>query len=141
PGPGDLRVPGAGAPVRGAPGPGRAAGAELVTAHAAPRIGVRLTPLMVRVVCGLLLLLAVVGLILLGLWGIWVIVAALMGLALWEFRRLSEGMGFQAPIWLLFPLAFYLAFSSTLLKAIPLELVLALALILGLTVFLFLPGR
>ena len=38
---------------------------------------------------------------------------ALMGLALWEFRRLSEGMGFQAPSWLLFPLAFYLAFSGT----------------------------
>jgi len=112
-----------------------------VTAHAAPRVGVRLSPLMVRVVSGVLLLLAVVGLILLGLWGIWIIVAALMGLALWEFRKLSEGMGFQAPTWLLFPLAFYLAFSGTLLKAIPLELVLALALIVGLTAFLFLPGR
>ncbi|MDQ6921213.1 MAG: hypothetical protein M3170_06410, partial [Candidatus Dormibacteraeota bacterium] len=64
-----------------------------MTAHAAPRTGVRLGPLMVRVVSGVLLLLAVVGLILLGLWGIWIIVAALMGLALWEFRRLSEGMG------------------------------------------------
>jgi phosphatidate cytidylyltransferase len=96
---------------------------------------------MVRVISGALLLVAVVGLILLGLWGIWIIVAALMGLALWEFRRLSDLMGFRAPSWLLFPLAFYMAFSGTLLRAVPLELVLAVALIVGLTVFLFLPGR
>jgi phosphatidate cytidylyltransferase len=96
---------------------------------------------MIRVLSGGLLLLAVVGLILLGLWGIWIIVAALLGLALWEFRRLSSLMGFRAPSWLLFPLAFYLAASGTVLQAIPLELVLAIALILGLSVFLFLPGR
>ena len=112
-----------------------------MTAHAAPRPGLRLGPLALRVVSGGLLLAAVVGLILLGLWGIWVIVVALMGVALWEFRRLSDQIGFRAPSWLLFPLAFYLAFSGTLLQAVPLELVLAVALIVGLTVFLFIPGR
>lgn len=112
-----------------------------MTVDAAPRVGVRLNPLMLRIVSGVLLLLAVVGLVLLGLWGIWIVVAALMAVALWEFRRLSEGLGLQAPIWLLFPLAFYLAFSGTVLRAVPLELVLALTLIVGLPVFLFLPGR
>jgi phosphatidate cytidylyltransferase len=96
---------------------------------------------MVRVLTGLLLLAAVVGLILLGRWGIWAIVVTLSGLALWEFRRLSDRMGFRAPSWLLFPLAAYFAFSGTLLRAVPLQLVLALALIGGLTVFLFIPGR
>jgi phosphatidate cytidylyltransferase len=112
-----------------------------VTTHAAPRPNVKLGPLMLRMLTGGLLLLAVVGLILLGLWGIYIIVAALMGLALWEFRRLSDLMGFRAPSWLLFPLAAYLALSGTLLQAIPLQVVLGLALIVGLTVFLFLPGR
>ena len=109
--------------------------------QAASRPAVRLTPLMVRVLSGLLLLAAVVGLILLGRWGIWAIVVTLSGLALWEFRRLSDRMGFRAPSWLLFPLAAYFAFSGTLLRAVPLQLVLALALIGGLSVFLFIPGR
>ncbi len=109
--------------------------------EAATQPAVKLTPLMVRVVSGVLLLAAVVGLILLGRWGIWAIVVVLSGVALWEFRRLSDLIGFRAPSWLLFPLGAYFAFSGTVLQAIPLQLVLALALIGGLSVFLFIPGR
>jgi phosphatidate cytidylyltransferase len=63
------------------------------------------------------------------------------GLALWEFRGLSEKMGQLAPSWLLYPLGVFFAFSGTLLKAVSVELVLAVALIAGLSVFLVLPGR
>ena len=45
--------------------------------EAATQPAVKLTPLMVRVVSGVLLLAAVVGLILLGRWGIWAIVVVL----------------------------------------------------------------
>jgi phosphatidate cytidylyltransferase len=93
------------------------------------------------VVSGTVLLGAVVALLLLGLPGIWVVVVALLLAALWEFRRLSDLLGFRAPSWLLFPLGLYFAFSGTLLRAVPIELTLAVALIAGLTVFLFLPGR
>jgi phosphatidate cytidylyltransferase len=93
------------------------------------------------VVSGTLLLALVLGLVLLGLPGIWALVVALLLVALWELRRLSDLMGFRAPTWLLFPLGLYFAFSGTVLQQVPVELVLAVALIAGLTVFLFLPGR
>jgi phosphatidate cytidylyltransferase len=112
-----------------------------VSSHAWPRPNFRLGPLALRVVSGTLLLGAVVGLLLLGLPGIWVVVVALLLVALWEFRRLSDLMGSRAPSWLLFPLGLYFAFSGTVLRAVPIELTLAVALIAGLTVFLFLPGR
>lgn len=112
-----------------------------MSTQARPRVGLRLSPLMVRVVSGVLLLALVVGLVLLGLVGIWALIAALLVLALWEFRRLSDLMGFRAPSWLLYPLGFYFALSGTVLHAVPVEVVLALTLIAGLTVFLFLPGR
>ena len=112
-----------------------------MSSHAPPRPGYRLGSLGVRVVSGTVLLGAVVALLLLGLPGIWVVVVALLLAALWEFRRLSDLLGFRAPSWLLFPLGLYFAFSGTLLRAVPIELTLAVALIAGLTVFLFLPGR
>ena len=112
-----------------------------MSTHAPPRPGFRLSPLLVRVVSGTLLLALVVGLVLLGLPGIWALVVALLLVALWELRRLSDLMGFRAPTWLLFPLGLYFAFSGTVLEQVPVELVLAVALIAGLTVFLFLPGR
>ncbi|TMC05191.1 MAG: phosphatidate cytidylyltransferase [Chloroflexi bacterium] len=63
------------------------------------------------------------------------------GLAVWEFRGLSDRMGYRAPSWLLYPLGLVFAFSGTLLNAVPLELVLSITLIAGLSVFLVLPGR
>ena len=112
-----------------------------MSTQAPPRPGFRLSPLLLRVVSGTLLLALVLGLVLLGLPGIWALVVALLLVALWELRRLSDLMGFRAPTWLLFPLGLYFAFSGTVLQQVPVELVLAVALIAGLTVFLFLPGR
>ncbi len=100
-----------------------------------------LSPLTVRILSGGVLLLALIGLLLLGRPGIYVIVVVVGGLALWEFRLLSDKFGFRAPSWLIFPLGAYLAFSGTLLKAIDLELILSLALVGGLATFLFLPER
>jgi phosphatidate cytidylyltransferase len=100
-----------------------------------------LDPLVVRVISGVLLVAAVGGLLLAGRPGIYVLAAVLGGLALWEFRGLSEHMGFRAPSWLLYPLGVVFALSGTLLKLVPLEQVLSVALIAGLSVFLVLPGR
>jgi phosphatidate cytidylyltransferase len=97
--------------------------------------------LLVRVASALVLIVLVVGLLALGKAGLFALVVLLAALALWEFRRLSGLMGFRAPTWLLYPLGFYFAFSATEFKAIPVQLVLAVALIVGLSVFLFLPGR
>ncbi len=100
-----------------------------------------LNPLMVRVVSGLLLLAVLVGLLVVGLVGVYVIVLVLGGVGLWEFRGLSARMGYRAPSWLLYPLGVFFTLSGTLLERVPLQLVLAIALIAGLSVFLFLPGR
>lgn len=112
-----------------------------MSTHATPRSAFRLSSLTVRVLSGVLFLALVVGLVMLGLPGIWVLAVTLLLVALWEFRRLSDLMGFRAPSWLLFPLGLYFAFSGTVLERVPVELALAVALIAGLTVFLFLPGR
>ena len=101
----------------------------------------RLNPLAVRVLSGVLLAVLVGGLLAVGRPGIYAIVIVVGGVALWEFRGLSRRMGYRAPSWLLYPLGLVFAFSGTLLKAIPLELVLSVALIAGLSVFLVLPGR
>jgi phosphatidate cytidylyltransferase len=50
-------------------------------------------------------------------------------------------MGYRAPVWLLYPLGACFMFSGTLLRRLPLEAVLSMALIVGLSVFLFLPTR
>jgi phosphatidate cytidylyltransferase len=101
----------------------------------------RLDPLAVRVLSGVLLAGVVGGLLAAGLPGIYALVLAIGALALWEFRGLSRRMGYRAPSWLLYPLGLIFAFSGTLLKAVPLQVVLSVALIAGLSVFLVLPGR
>lgn len=100
-----------------------------------------LSPLRVRVLSGTVLLAATVALLAVGLIGLCVIVVVLSALALWEFRGLSDRWGYRAPSWLLYPLGYFFAFSGTLLKAAPLDVVLSVALIGGLSVFLVLPGR
>jgi len=97
--------------------------------------------LMVRILSAFVILGIVIGLILAGTYGAYALVLVLGGLALWEFIGLSEGMGSRAPAWLLFPLGIFFAFSSTVLKEIDVELVLALALVGGLAAFLVMPGR
>jgi phosphatidate cytidylyltransferase len=100
-----------------------------------------LNPLVVRVASGVVLAAALVGLLLLGLYGLYAVVVIVGGAALWEFKGLSARMGYRAPVWLLYPLGACFMFSGTLLKRLPLEAVLAVALIFGLSAFLFLPTR
>ncbi len=97
--------------------------------------------LMVRILSGFVMLGAVIGLVFLGIWGVYLLVLILGGLALWEFNGLSEGMGSRAPAWLLYPLGLFFAFSGTVLKQVDVTLVLALTLVGGLGAFLFVPGR
>jgi phosphatidate cytidylyltransferase len=99
------------------------------------------SPLMVRILSAFVILALVIGLIFAGMWGVWVLVLLLGGLALWEFHQLSDLMGFRAPSWLLFPLGAYFAFSGTVLKQIDVELVLSLALVGGLAAFLVVQGK
>jgi phosphatidate cytidylyltransferase len=100
-----------------------------------------LNPLLVRILSAAVLVVIVVGLLALGQAGMFALIVLLAALALWEFRRLSGLMGYRAPMWLLFPLGFYFTFSGTQLRNLPVQVVLAVALIGGLTPFLFLPGR
>jgi len=97
-------------------------------------------PLTVRVLSGVLLVAAVIGLIAVGRAGVYLMVVIVAGIALWEFRGLSGGMGYRAPGWLLYPLGGVLVFSGTLLAGIPLQAVLGVALVVGLSGFLVLPG-
>jgi phosphatidate cytidylyltransferase len=99
------------------------------------------SPLMVRILSGFVMLGVVIGLVLAGLYGVYLLVLILAGLALWEFIGLSDGMGSRAPAWLLFPLGAFFAFSGTVLKHVDLTLVLSLALVGGLAAFLVVPGR
>lgn len=101
----------------------------------------KLSPLMVRILSAFVMLAIVIGLVLAGRLGVYVLVLLLGGLALYEFNGLSEGMGARAPAWLLFPLGAFFAFSGTVLKEIDVNLVLSLALVGGLAAFLVLPGR
>ena len=103
--------------------------------------GWKLSPLMVRILSGVVILAAVIGLVYAGLYGVYVLVLILGGLALWEFDGLSEKMGSHAPWWVLFPLGLFFAFSGTVLKGIDVNLVLALSLVGGLAAFLVVPGR
>ena len=99
------------------------------------------SPLMIRILSAFVILGGVIGLVFAGIFGVYVLVLILGGLALWEFDGLSEGMGSRAPAWLLFPLGAFFAFSGTLLKAVDVNLVLALSLVGGLAAFLVVPGR
>src|SRR6202049_2847667 len=97
--------------------------------------------LMVRILSAFVILAIVIGLALARPWGAFVLVLILAGLALWEFIGLSDGMGSRAPVWLLFPLGIFFAYSGTLLKNYDVNAVLSLALVGGLAAFLFVPGR
>ncbi len=99
------------------------------------------TPLLVRILSAFVILAIVIGAIYLGIYGAYALVILLAGLALWEFRNLSDGMGSRAPSWLLFPLGAFFAFSGTVLKQVDVNLVLSFALVGGLAAFLFVPGR
>jgi phosphatidate cytidylyltransferase len=116
-----------------------------VTTHAPPvlppaaRAG--LSPLIIRLASGAALAAILVGLLLLGLYGLYAVVVIVGGVTLWEFKGLSARMGYGAPLWLLYPLGACFMFSGTLLKQLPLEAVLSVALIGGLSAFLFLPTR
>ena len=99
------------------------------------------SPLLVRILSAFVILAVVIGLILAGTYGAYLLALLLGGLALWEFIGLSDGMGSRAPAWLLFPLGVFFIFSGTVLKDISVTLVLSLALVGGLAAFLVVPGR
>ena len=103
--------------------------------------GWRPSRLLVRILSGIVFLGIALGAIFAGIYGAYALVLLLGGLALWEFRGLSDAMGFRAPSWLLFPLGIYFAFSGTVLKEIDVSHVLSLALVAGLGAFLVVPGR
>ncbi|HLZ94411.1 MAG TPA: phosphatidate cytidylyltransferase [Candidatus Dormibacteraeota bacterium] len=107
------------------------------------RVPVRpvVSPLMVRILSGAVFIGIVLAALYAGTYGAYALALILSGLALWEFRGLSDGMGSRAPSWLLFPLGFFFVLSSTLLKAVDVTLVLSLALVVGLGAFLVVPGR
>ena len=112
-----------------------------MTTRSRPLLDVKPSPLMVRILSAFVILALVIGAIYLGIYGAYALVALLGGLALWEFRGLSDGMGSRAPSWLLCPLGAFFAYSGTALKQVDVNLVLALALVGGLAAFLFVPGR
>jgi len=103
--------------------------------------GWKLSPLMIRILSAFVILGVVIGLVLAGVYGVYALVLIIGGLALYEFNGLSDHMGSRAPAWLLYPLGLFFAFSGTVLKEVPVTLVLSLALVVGLGAFLFLPGR
>jgi phosphatidate cytidylyltransferase len=99
------------------------------------------SPLMIRILSAFVILAIVIGAMYAGTYGAYALAVLLGGLALWEFRGLSEGMGARAPSWLLFPLGAFFAFSGTVLKQVDVNLVLSLTLVGGLAAFLVVPGR
>jgi phosphatidate cytidylyltransferase len=113
----------------------------MTTNNASMTGGWKPSPLMIRILSGFVMLAAVIGLVLAGVYGVYALVVILGGLALYEFVGLSDRMGSRAPVWLLFPLGAFFAFSGTVLKQIDLALVLSLALVAGLAAFLVVPGR
>jgi phosphatidate cytidylyltransferase len=112
-----------------------------VTTESRPLLGAKPSPLLIRILSAFVILAIVIGAIYSGIYGAYALVALLGGLALWEFRGLSDGMGSRAPSWLLFPLGAFFAYSGTLLKQVDVNLVLSLALVGGLAAFLVVPGR
>ena len=112
-----------------------------MTLELEPRTAWRPHPFLVRVVSATALIAVFAGMVALGRAGVVALTVLVVGLALWEFAALSERLGYRAPIWLLFPLGYYLALSGTELRWIPFQLVLAIVPIVGLTVLLFPPVR
>src|SRR5438034_11401871 len=102
---------------------------------------VKPSPLMIRLAGAFVFIGLVVGGLFGGTYTVYALVIVLAGLALWEFRGLSDGMGFRAPLWLLFPLGAFFAFSGTVLKHVDVAVVLSLSLVAGLGTFLVVPGR
>jgi phosphatidate cytidylyltransferase len=100
-----------------------------------------LSPLMVRILSAFVFIGVVLAALYAGTYGVYALALVLAGLALWEFRGLSDGMGSRAPWWLLFPLGFFFVLSGTVLKSIDVALVLSIALVAGLGAFLVVPGR
>ena len=98
------------------------------------------SPLMIRILSAFVFIGVVIGAVLLGKYGAYALVVVLAGLALWEFRELSDKMGSRAPSWILFPLGAFFSFSGTVLKPVDLAVVLSIALVGGLGAFLFVPG-
>src|SRR5438128_12187235 len=96
---------------------------------------------MVRILSAFVVLGAVIGLVFVGIYGVYVLVLVLGGLAPWEFHGLSAGMGSRAPAWLLYPLGVFFAFSGTGRKEIEVRVVWALALVARLGALRFVPGR
>jgi phosphatidate cytidylyltransferase len=96
---------------------------------------------MVRIISGSVFIAVVIAAAFSGTIGVYLLVLALAGLALWEFRDLSDKMGSRAPSLLLFPLGIFFVLSGTLLKEVDVTLVLSLALVAGLAGFLVVPGR
>ena len=112
-----------------------------MTTKSRPIAGSKPSPLMVRILSAFVILALVIGALYAGTYGAYALAMVLGGLALWEFRGLSDGMGSRAPGWLLFPLGAFFIFSGTVLKGVDVNLVLSLALVGGLAAFLFVPGR
>ncbi|HVH62352.1 MAG TPA: phosphatidate cytidylyltransferase [Candidatus Dormibacteraeota bacterium] len=112
-----------------------------MTTRNASLAGWKPSRLMVRILTAFVMLALVIGLVLVGLWGVYILVLLIGGLALYEFVGLSDHMGSRAPAWLLYPLGAFFAFSGTILKQVDVTLVLSLVLVGGLAAFLFLPGR
>jgi phosphatidate cytidylyltransferase len=100
-----------------------------------------LSPLMVRILSASVFIAIVLAALYAGFYGVYALALALAGVALWEFRGLSDAMGSRAPWWVLFPLGFYFVLSGTVLKRVDVALVLSFALVIGLGAFLVLPGR
>ena len=96
---------------------------------------------MTRILSGSVFIAIVIGAAFSGTIGVYVLVVALAGLALWEFRDLSDKMGARAPSLLLFPLGAFFVVSGTLLRDVDVEIVLSLALVAGLAGFLVVPGK
>ena len=112
-----------------------------MTLELEPRTPWRPHPFLVRVGSAAALVAVFAGMLALGRAGVVALTVLVVGLALWEFAALSERLGYRAPIWLLFPLGYYLTLSETELRWVPFELVFAIVPIVGLTVLLFPPGR
>jgi phosphatidate cytidylyltransferase len=101
----------------------------------------RFSPLMIRILSAFVFIGVVLAALFVGTYGVYALAIVLAGLALWEFRGLSDDMGSRAPSWLLFPLGAFFVFSGTVLKQVDVAVVLSLALVGGLGAFLIVPGR
>jgi len=112
-----------------------------VTTTQVPSRRVPLSPLMVRILSAFVFIGIVLAALYAGNYGVFALALVLAGLALWEFRGLSDGMGSRAPSLLLFPLGFFFVLSGTALKQVDVAIVLSAALVVGLGAFLVVPGR